>query len=355
MNTSLLPMLIFALLTHGATAEVLSNSSEIEIEKSWSQEPNGWAYPMDIRVPSGVVPTGGFPVCILLHGNGGEGSGILQQFSNILPCHALVAPSGYQTSWNICSENSDAPDVEMVGDLVGILQSYSNLNPNRIRILGTSNGSALANSVMIENTNSGVDIICAIVSQLSETQYHDGGLFRPSGETNPNSPNCGYDVPSIPATGRKYLGIFNDNDPVIPYQGGPSPIGMSFINAQLATYLFAVSQGFDGDQIKGIGSPIGNPLVFEYAYLSDRVVHLRSNAGHGMNSTHMEYIRDFFQDCEEIDPCPADINGDGFIDGADLGLLGAGWNTAAGDVNGDGNTDGADLGIMLTLWGTCES
>ena len=101
MNTSFLPMFMFAVVTSGAAAEVLSNSSEIEIEKSWSQQPNGWTYPMDIRVPSGEVPLGGFPVCILLHGNGGEGTGILQQFSNILPCHALVAPSGYQTSWNI--------------------------------------------------------------------------------------------------------------------------------------------------------------------------------------------------------------------------------------------------------------
>ncbi|MFO0962587.1 MAG: hypothetical protein U0625_06725 [Phycisphaerales bacterium] len=46
-----------------------------------------------------------------------------------------------------------------------------------------------------------------------------------------------------------------------------------------------------------------------------------------------------------------DLNGDGAIDGADLGLLLAGWGTADADLNGDGTTDGADLGLLLAQWG----
>ena len=45
-----------------------------------------------------------------------------------------------------------------------------------------------------------------------------------------------------------------------------------------------------------------------------------------------------------------DLNGDGKVDGADLGLALAGWGTPSGDVNGDGNTDGADLGLILAAW-----
>lgn len=49
---------------------------------------------------------------------------------------------------------------------------------------------------------------------------------------------------------------------------------------------------------------------------------------------------------------PGDIDGDGDVDGADLGTLLAGWGTAGpSDLNGDGNTDGADLGILLSNWG----
>lgn len=53
------------------------------------------------------------------------------------------------------------------------------------------------------------------------------------------------------------------------------------------------------------------------------------------------------------DPCPEDLNGDGVVDGADLGLMLGAWGTAAGDVNGDGITNGADLGLLLGAWGAC--
>jgi hypothetical protein len=54
-------------------------------------------------------------------------------------------------------------------------------------------------------------------------------------------------------------------------------------------------------------------------------------------------------------PCPADLTGDGSVDGADLGLLLTSWELSpVGDLNGDGITDGADLGLMLTAFGACE-
>jgi len=48
---------------------------------------------------------------------------------------------------------------------------------------------------------------------------------------------------------------------------------------------------------------------------------------------------------------PADINGDGIVDGADLGALLASWGTPVNDLNGDGTVNGADLGILLSDWG----
>ncbi len=53
--------------------------------------------------------------------------------------------------------------------------------------------------------------------------------------------------------------------------------------------------------------------------------------------------------------CVGDLNGDGVIDGADLGLLLNQWNTGgSADLNGDGVVDGADLGLMLNGWGDCS-
>jgi hypothetical protein len=54
--------------------------------------------------------------------------------------------------------------------------------------------------------------------------------------------------------------------------------------------------------------------------------------------------------------CPADFNGDGEVDGADLGLFLVEWGPCEGcqgDFNGDGHVDGADLGLFLVEWGPC--
>jgi hypothetical protein len=54
--------------------------------------------------------------------------------------------------------------------------------------------------------------------------------------------------------------------------------------------------------------------------------------------------------------CPvvrvADLNGDGIVNGADLGSLLSGWGQPGPtDLNGNGITEGADLGMMLADWG----
>ena len=53
------------------------------------------------------------------------------------------------------------------------------------------------------------------------------------------------------------------------------------------------------------------------------------------------------------DPCPEDLNNDGVVNGADLGLLLGSWGTGGEDINGDGVVNGADLGLLLGAWGPC--
>jgi hypothetical protein len=51
-----------------------------------------------------------------------------------------------------------------------------------------------------------------------------------------------------------------------------------------------------------------------------------------------------------------DLNLDGCIDGADLGILFSLWglpNPPIGDLNGDGTVRAADLGLMLGNWRSC--
>jgi hypothetical protein len=50
---------------------------------------------------------------------------------------------------------------------------------------------------------------------------------------------------------------------------------------------------------------------------------------------------------------PADLDGDGTVGGADLGILLANWGQGGlGDLDGDGTVGGGDLGILLAAWGS---
>ncbi|MSR40664.1 MAG: hypothetical protein EXS10_02025 [Phycisphaerales bacterium] len=51
-----------------------------------------------------------------------------------------------------------------------------------------------------------------------------------------------------------------------------------------------------------------------------------------------------------IVPNPADLNGDGVVDAADLAILLNCWSQPCADLNGDGTTDAADLSILLNAW-----
>lgn len=53
---------------------------------------------------------------------------------------------------------------------------------------------------------------------------------------------------------------------------------------------------------------------------------------------------------------PADLNGDGVVNGADLGVMLGAWGACppppcVADLTGDGTVDGADLGVLLGAWG----
>jgi hypothetical protein len=52
--------------------------------------------------------------------------------------------------------------------------------------------------------------------------------------------------------------------------------------------------------------------------------------------------------------CIGDTDGNGAVDGADLGsLLGSWGQDSPFDYNGDGTTDGADMAVILGAWGPC--
>ena len=55
-----------------------------------------------------------------------------------------------------------------------------------------------------------------------------------------------------------------------------------------------------------------------------------------------------------VPACPADLDHNGAVNGADLAFLLGSWGTAGADLDNDGSTGGADLAILLRAWGACN-
>ena len=163
------------------------------------------------------------------------------------------------------------------------------------------------------------------------------------------------------------------------------PVGLSCGDGmELQTYAIAANHDFAGSigtlvnvtvKVADHGGPINygvNGTVVAAEYYSDIdgitiggcVLHVISGGGAGeCTELYIEGQLDnlllgggqHMIDCIEAQDIIeagvlGDLNGDGVVDGADLGLALAGWGTPSGDVNGDGTTDGADLGLILAAW-----
>jgi hypothetical protein len=61
-----------------------------------------------------------------------------------------------------------------------------------------------------------------------------------------------------------------------------------------------------------------------------------------------------------VEACRPDLNGDGAVNGQDLGVLLGAWGACPGtpcppDLNDDGSVNGQDLGVLLGAWGPCPN
>lgn len=238
----------------------LTNGS-FSIIQSWSQESN-YSRPVEVSVPNGG---GRYPVVIKLHGAGGSGN--INSFGYIN--NAIhVAPTGYLNFWNIGKEPSKAPDVDFIRQIIRYLRAHSNVDENRITIIGSSNGGALLNRLMIELEDGmfhqGVGVVTCMISNM-----YDGVHFRYD-----SSDAMEYDEIISPPTNRRMLTVCGEDDPVVPYYGGIGIWQNYFYSAQDSTHIWAKLMGYQGSPLQenqGQPNPTNNNLV-KYSYLNDDIV-----------------------------------------------------------------------------------
>lgn len=261
-----------------STTNVLQSGVPLEVTQSWSQEQNY------IRTTKVIVPaaSGCHPVLIALHGNGGNTDYVNQY--NFLHQYIRIAPQGYQNSWNIDREASTAPDVEFIRDILLQLRTYANVDASRIVIIGSSNGAALINRLLIELNGALFQTAIKLAGQLNTHQYNNTQFWY-----DPTGGNA-YDTPIEPAQRRRILSIVGTDDAAVPYQGGSGVIGYQFLDAQESLYLLAKQMGYTGPQLAENQGIQTDNQVYQYSYLDGNVVMVKLE---GANHSLQPFVNHF--------------------------------------------------------------
>lgn len=260
------------------------SSGEYFIGQSWSQE-REYERPYYVKVPRNA-DVQRLPVFIFLHGNGGNAQRAMRGFGRhretIAAQYIMVFPQGYRESWNIVSERSKADDLGFIEAIVEQLAVFDNVDADNFTIMGSSNGAALVNQLMIESKLPNVRNYISGVSPLNVWQY-DGMDFKAKGADN------NYKVAVTPAKGKRLMNISGVNDNIVPYQGGPSRAipakdgKLAFVAAEESTFIWAHLMGYEGERLAEPTRVDGPVEVF--SYLNGNVVHCKvNNEGHG--ATH---------------------------------------------------------------------
>ena len=292
--------------SEAAAAPNTNNSAESKrhtIRQKWNQERAGFEREFFVQTPS-LSPTNAstrranskWPVTFVFHGNGGTARPTIGRWPQLLAGHLIVAPQGYQRSWNISDEKSKAPDVEFFYLMVkSIAKQYPKADLSKISLIGFSNGAGFIFRLLIELDGT-IQITNAVplVSSMVEQQYHDQCFWKRSDDSNTN-----YDLKTAPVVRCNLLTIHGTADRVVPYAGGMRGAHAKHLAAQLTAYAWAKQRGYAGKQVAdNSGKPINNNII-RYNYQGAQVTHLKIlDGGHGLSAANRqvnELIRDFIQ------------------------------------------------------------
>ena len=252
------------------------SSSEIQsfkINQSWSQQPDGYERSVFYKYPEN--DNNNNPVAILLHGAGGDAQIEISEYSYLVN-HILVAPQGYDDSWNIAKESSKAPDADFISKIIIELKTFENIDTDQISIIGHSNGAALINQLLIEFESESFKTAVFTFCQLNTFQYREESFWSRS---NIDSEEHDLQV-SPPSNNRSILSFAGTEDTACPYYGGEGIYGYNFVNAEDAAFIWAKTFGYEGDKIENPIEELEN--FFKFSYMDGKVTHFRlQGAGHG--------------------------------------------------------------------------
>ena len=292
--------------------------------------------------------TARFPVLYWLHGSGSPTAPIPQMTSYFasamsqgkIPPMLVVFPNGMNYGMWCDSKDGRVPMESVVlDDLIPFVDAnYRTIAQRSGRILeGFSMGGAGSGRLGFRRPD-----LFAGVSMLGAGPIQADFLDEPEGSTTP------------PEMRLAIYEMVWGSDPAYYLAQSPRTIAVDRARAVIAARtrvrqgigsldaLLPMNQEFDGILA-------ANRIPHSFTVVPN-VDHLAPAVLSGLGQANW----DFYNDALAI-PCRAacDIDCDGNVNGADLGLMLAEWGPGYGpaDLNGDGAVDGADLGALLSRWG----
>ncbi len=160
-----------------------------------------------VHLPPGHSTAKSVPLVIALHGNGGTAAQLNRATRYGLTRQAdahgwvLVIPQGISKSWNDHRPFKEralggVDDVGFLTQLIDYAQASYGIDPERVFILGASNGGAMALTLAVERSER-VRAVAAVVMSLPEIHEH-----------------------AAPKRAVSVLMVNGTKDPIVPYVGG---------------------------------------------------------------------------------------------------------------------------------------
>ena len=204
-----------------------------------------------IKAPDAEDAFGNYPVVIALHGRGGSNSQWISTLRSFTESGEFIGvyPQGHLNSWNLGQEPSKADDIAFIEQIIDSLLLYSNVDSERIFVLGSSNGAGLANKLGAESNK--IKAIAPVASQLISSiaitpNKKPVSVFQVNGEKDTTIPinggdKFGHNFLSAIKSAEKWAGHFNcDATPEIVYENNTSIYTFSNCDSDVSIKYFVI-------------------------------------------------------------------------------------------------------------------
>lgn len=173
-----------------------------------------------VHIPTNFNPNEKHSIVIAFHGNGGQNDMWVNRFSSFVNSGEFIGvyPQGHLKSWNLGTEASKANEVYFLEQIMKKLETYSFFNASKVYGIGYSNGSGLVNKLAIETPY--FTAIAPLASQLIAGT-----------------------VPSVSTAPVSVYQMCGTADPIIPYEGGKSVVGHTFLSGTDSALSWASAFG----------------------------------------------------------------------------------------------------------------